>query len=197
MGMWNDLTGRTFGLLEVLRFHSTKTSPAGRNVTLWLCRCSCGAPERAIRYDCLIRGKTKSCGCVRRAVAAGLPLPGRGRVMTDGRIVRLPVYHSKEWHRHVWNAKQRGIGWSLPLATFSELILSPCHYCGEVPAPFNGIGRKDDGGFSEENSVPCCRVCRRLRRKLGHSEFLAHAKRIAHFQSVQSSPEAESISSST
>ena len=89
-GKLKDLTGQKFGLLEVLRFHSFDYSPSGRTITKWVARCSCGSPESIIRSECLVRGKTRSCGCIRRTRAGGIPISsGRGRVLTDGRIVPL------------------------------------------------------------------------------------------------------------
>lgn len=57
-----DLTGKVFGRLTVL-------SPADKPVTVvrndqyWLCRCSCGS-MRVVREYSLLRGTTKSCGCI-------------------------------------------------------------------------------------------------------------------------------------
>jgi hypothetical protein len=188
MAKRQDLTGQRFGKLQVLGFHSVKRSPAGTPVTLWTVRCDCGAADKEVRYDCLVRGKTKSCGCVRRAVASGLPLSsGRARVMPSGKFIYLPKYHSKVWHQYIWNAKQRKIEWNLTEKKFSELILSPCHYCGALPANqtrggllYNGIDRKkSETGYHEDNVVSCCFVCNRLKRRLSYADFLTHVQRIA------------------
>jgi hypothetical protein len=89
-GKLRDLTGQRFGLLEVLRFHSFEKSPSGRTITRWEVKCDCGTDERVVRSECLVRGKTRSCGCIRRARAGGFVLSsGRGRVMPNGMIVPL------------------------------------------------------------------------------------------------------------
>lgn len=90
VGKLRDLTGQRFGLLEVLRFHSFEKSPSGRTITKWAVKCDCGTDEQVVRSECLVRGKTRSCGCIRRARAGGFPISsGRGRVMPNGRIVPL------------------------------------------------------------------------------------------------------------
>lgn len=58
-GRARDLTGETFGRLIIQGF-------AGRNQRgeyVWSCRCDCGKTTRVIT-SYLIRGLTKSCGCV-------------------------------------------------------------------------------------------------------------------------------------
>jgi len=58
---FEDLTGRRFGRLVVIDF-------VGKNedgLTIWRCRCDCGKEVVAYRAN-LVRGFTKSCGCLRR-----------------------------------------------------------------------------------------------------------------------------------
>jgi len=54
----HDLTNRTFGKL-------TAHWPAGKKKThiFWLCSCTCGG-MKPVRNDLLVRGITKSCGCI-------------------------------------------------------------------------------------------------------------------------------------
>jgi hypothetical protein len=56
---FNDLTGKTFGRLTVLRYLS-----AARQGHYWMCRCECGTPEKAVLGQSLVSGNTKSCGCL-------------------------------------------------------------------------------------------------------------------------------------
>ena len=55
---FNDLTGKRFGRLTVVR----RISPVGSKVR-WLCRCDCGTMKDVIAYE-LTSGKTRSCGCL-------------------------------------------------------------------------------------------------------------------------------------
>ena len=58
-----DLTGQRFGRLTVLRRADAPQNgkPAGDR---WLCRCDCGG-EAAVLGANLVRGHTKSCGCLK------------------------------------------------------------------------------------------------------------------------------------
>jgi len=56
--MGEDLTGKKFGRLTVLRRGGYK----GRE-KLWWCQCDCGSAEKLIYGKYLKNGKTKSCGC--------------------------------------------------------------------------------------------------------------------------------------
>lgn len=53
-----DILGRTFG-------HWTVMSEAGSSdlgQAMWNCKCVCGTRKR-VRYNSLVEGKSKSCGC--------------------------------------------------------------------------------------------------------------------------------------
>ena len=62
-GHLKDLRNRTFGRLRVIR-HSGFYPARG---ALWLCRCKCGNSV-IVASNSLVRGATKSCGCLRREV---------------------------------------------------------------------------------------------------------------------------------
>lgn len=55
-----DISGKRFGRILVLKY-------VGKSK--WLCRCDCGN-EKIIRRDALIQGRTKSCGCFQKEIAA-------------------------------------------------------------------------------------------------------------------------------
>lgn len=56
-----DLTGRKFGRLTAMK----PVTVAGRAGRKWLCRCECGTEKIAALQE-LMRGETRSCGCLRR-----------------------------------------------------------------------------------------------------------------------------------
>ena len=62
MKLRNDLTGRTFGRLTVLKRDKDRSKP-GR--TYYLCKCKCGN-KKSIRSDGLTSGDSKSCGCLQK-----------------------------------------------------------------------------------------------------------------------------------
>lgn len=64
MSKKNDLTGKRFGRLVVLR----DSGKRGKDGTiLWHCKCDCGNTTNA-RKGNLIAGTTKSCGCLKKEV---------------------------------------------------------------------------------------------------------------------------------
>ena len=60
-----DLTGQRFGRLTVLYRTYDIVSANGRKRSNWHCMCDCGN-ECDIAGDCLTRGKTQSCGCLKK-----------------------------------------------------------------------------------------------------------------------------------
>jgi len=60
-----DLAGRRFGRLTVLRMMRLQPKDRARCGTVWECLCQCGRKSRVRSYS-LIRGHTKSCGCLRK-----------------------------------------------------------------------------------------------------------------------------------
>ena len=83
-----DLTGRTFGMLTVLRY----TGKDGR----WLCRCECGK-ETVATASCLVRGLAKSCGCRRRNDLTGQVF-GRLTVLYD-------TGRNNKDYRSIWHCR--------------------------------------------------------------------------------------------
>ena len=61
MNTGKNLTGRTFGRLTVIE----KVGSTSGGNALWKCRCSCpDHREVIVRADCLVGGRTTSCGCL-------------------------------------------------------------------------------------------------------------------------------------
>lgn len=67
-----SLVGQQFGRLTVIRRVDDYVSPGGKKRdTQWLCRCSCTErKEVCVTRERLVRGTTKSCGCIRRELTA-------------------------------------------------------------------------------------------------------------------------------
>ena len=48
---------------------------------------------------------------------------------------------------------------------------------------YNGIDRKDSNlGYTNENCVPCCKVCNNGKRDLPYSEWLEYLETLISFQ---------------
>ncbi|ULT55402.1 AP2 domain-containing protein [Neobacillus drentensis] len=60
-----DLTGQRFGRLTVIRFSHTDK----RYKVYWDCQCDCGNEKTIVSFN-LTSGKTQSCGCLHKEVAA-------------------------------------------------------------------------------------------------------------------------------
>ena len=60
-----DMSGQRFGKLVAIRYYPEKKH--GRD-SWWLCQCDCGNQMVTSRQS-LIRGKTKSCGCIRNEMS--------------------------------------------------------------------------------------------------------------------------------
>lgn len=65
MGKSNDLTGKKFGKLTVVKRGDDYVSPSGAKRVQWLCKCDCGNENLIlVAANNLTSGHTKSCGCL-------------------------------------------------------------------------------------------------------------------------------------
>lgn len=117
----SDLTGRRYGMLQVLEF-------AGRDRdghTLWLCKCDCGnervISSRNLRYS-------KSCGCKRARQAKGFAISSKQPCWTCNNYIDGCSWSRKE-HQPV-------DGWiATPVTKYngarSEMNTFAIHFCPE------------------------------------------------------------------
>lgn len=158
----------------------------------WLCRCDCGT-ERLVEERYLKRQHTKSCGCWKSELLKASKRKGKG---VSGRNQLLGKYQRM--------ARDRNLTWDLTTETFTKLTSSSCYYCGLVPSrsitnnglstlegksyaeyKFNGIDRKDNSsGYSNENCVPCCWRCNRMKAAMSEQEFINHIRKIAEIHKL-------------
>lgn len=62
-----DLTGKIFGKLVVIKQVEDYVTPNGQHYDKWLCKCSCkNQTEKEVLGAHLRSGQTKSCGCLKR-----------------------------------------------------------------------------------------------------------------------------------
>lgn len=62
----NDLSGVVFERLTVVRQADDHIKPNGKKEATWLCQCSCWSEPKIILQMSLLKGNTKSCGCLVR-----------------------------------------------------------------------------------------------------------------------------------
>lgn len=165
-----DLSGQQFGGLRVISLHGSRTSSGGAR---WVCECVCGA-KVTIASTTLCSGRAVSCGCKKR------------RLRVDTPQANILYRRCQYW------AKRRGLEFRLSFQAFLAKAQQPCHYCGTLPRQFAVPGRRDGResgysgidrvdsttGYTDENTVPCCKICNIAKRDLQVSEFREWVRRI-------------------
>jgi hypothetical protein len=175
-----DLSGQRFGRLVV-----GALAPSDSAGAKWSVHCDCGNEFIATSGD-LRRGHTTSCGCFR--VQKMKLQRHAARYSVRGEYLKHTVLKSYQI-----NSKKRGYSWGLSDAQFFDLISLPCHYCGAPPSnlkrqkiyslKYGGLDRKDNtAGYTEENVVPCCKVCNFCKKAMTYDEFIDYLNRISSFR---------------
>lgn len=176
-----DLLNQKFDrLVVVAQHHNTKYG------IMWLCQCDCG--NKTIVSGVNLRRKidgTKSCGCLSSELAAER---GKKRRSSDPWKVEMIGFQAK-------NAKIRDLLFELTIEQYKELVLSPCHYCGDPPSMKcysvgliddlvvkNGIDRIDSNiGYIISNCVSCCLPCNLAKMDMSYKDFIENTKKRFYF----------------
>ena len=104
-----NMIGKKFGKLTVIKRSGSHITPSGQKKPLWLCKCDCGN-EKIVQSQDLKTGHTKSCGCM------STKQKGSGLIdLTGKRFGKLTVV--KRVEDYVYKSKNR------------ELITSPRWLC--------------------------------------------------------------------
>lgn len=149
------------------------------NRSYFLFQCDCGN-KKVILGSGVISGNTKSCGCLARDARALRRLP-------DNRSEITAIILGYKRH-----AASRRFEWNLSEAFVSEIVRMSCVYCGESPSNrkktknsfgdgflYSGIDRVDSSkGYTEDNVVPCCKVCNYAKSNMKQYDFRQWALRI-------------------
>lgn len=89
---------------------------------------------------------------------------------------KQPKYRYATYKR---GAEKRGYSFELSIAQFCNLWGRECFYCGEKNDGI-GIDRKDNSiGYTEHNSVSCCKTCNFMKGKLTAKEFIQKCRAIS------------------
>jgi hypothetical protein len=154
--------GQQFGRLYVL----------SKGGGYWICICDCGKTVNVVPQN-LETGATKSCGCLRKELAAQKALDQTGLPNLKN---RKPPYH---WlHRILcYSAKERNLECDISLDNLIDFIeIKNCHYCDAViewPGPHHKKGSRqninldridNNRGYLFQNVVVCCWTCNQARR---------------------------------
>jgi len=175
------LTGMRFGLLFVEDF----AGYFGKKFrhACWECLCDCGE-TRIVKGTRLTNGNIRMCAqCAKKAGAKKQSKSLR----LDGDIAAFNRLCG--WYRA--NAKKRGLPFGLNPDELRNLFTSDCYFCGQPPNNrvyakgghshfvYNGIDRLDnDGGYTPQNSIPCCSQCNFAKRDFSAEAFLCWVERI-------------------
>ena len=175
-----DITGQTFGRLEVLEF--VESRQVGKNKKrFYKCKCSCGN-EVVTSREGLVSGNTNSCGCLAKEMT-----------LERNKTKRLPDNQSL-WNlgykAHLKDAKIRGYESELSPEDYREITSQDCYYCGKPPQSKthpnlygeifrNGVDRIDSSkGYTKDNVRPCCSTCNYMKLDMTEQEFFEHINRI-------------------
>ena len=176
-----NLVGQRFGKLVVVKLDHVRQRETGTCI-YWFCSCDCGG-TRIASTGSLRHGSTKSCGCL---------IGEHSKKYKDA--IEAGLHYKFDIYKH--GAAKRGHNFDLTYEQFSELIRSPCHYCGGLPTKevrtrrhaskyiaVNGIDRRNNSiGYTPDNCVPCCSSCNFLKGTLDEAEFKDKIQRIyKHF----------------
>lgn len=74
---------------------------------------------------------------------------------------------------------RRNLSFDLTLNTFIKHFNDPCYYCGN---DYDGISFDrvvNTKGYTEDNIVPCCHDCNRMKTTVSHDRFIKLCKSIA------------------
>jgi hypothetical protein len=193
-------SGTRFGRLIVLKFAGTNKHGG----YTYECKCDCGTLITTSR-QCLIRGDTKSCGCLKKEsdTVGKYSAPGEASI-------------NYLFDRYQRGAKIRGLNFELTKEQFVNLILSNCIYCGNPPSPFNcyvtgqsnelrnirmnrsrdtvfrawinvnSIDRMNNAlGYILTNCAPSCKDCNEMKMDRNITQFLDHVSKIVKFQNYE------------
>lgn len=141
---FKDLTGNVFSRWTVLEFAGTNPEKNGSSA-LWVCRCKCGT-QKIVRSADLVKGKSKSCGCLRNEQR---PLITRTHGMSKSVEYRI----WKALRNRCLNPNNKSFALYRERApdcweTFEEFFLD----MGERPSSRHSIDRINNGlPYSKEN----------------------------------------------
>lgn len=171
--------GKTFGRLFVESF----LGMTGDGYRWYGCACVCGV-KCAVRSRELIRGHTKSCGCLQLETVR--ESAGKNK-KPFGHASRNELLSS-----YIKSARDRSIEWAIEPEQFFSIVSSDCAYCGIRPDSYrkpntqvnggfwySGIDRIDNSrGYVQGNIIACCWTCNRAKATMTLNEFASWMKRL-------------------
>lgn len=158
---------------------------SSKNEVFYICNCDCGNNNLVKKGRHVLRGHTKSCGCL--SVEAQRSIGQRCSQKKYEPMITSALT--------IYRARYRESG--LSFEDFLEISQKNCFYCGIEPKQeynlfmdarnlqcssqdaitngtftYNGLDRVDPNlGHTKENCVPCCKHCNYAKRAMSIEEF--------------------------
>lgn len=146
--MKQDLVGKTFGRLKVVKFIQN-----GRVID-WECICSCGV-KRMLKRKALVSGNTKSCGCLKLDVIGAR---NRNHMMCGTRFywvfhgMRARCYNKNHNRYDLYGAKGIKIQWNNFADFKADMYERYIDHCNKYGQKNTYIERRNnDKDYSKEN----------------------------------------------
>ena len=100
----------------------------------------------------------------------------RVRIFKQEKLKNIPSYFTD----YINSAFKRGYSMDLQFDDFKEMVQKPCYYCNTYKSDeLNGIDRIDNTkGYTNDNTVPCCGICNRIKLNYHPLFFLEKCKLI-------------------
>jgi hypothetical protein len=156
--------------------HNTLTAVKQIHKDKWLWKCNCGNLVESSSYS-VRSGNRKSCGCVHKAKIRKI-LSERSRKEENEscrNTLFLALKSSAKKRNHLFEIKREYV---------DVVTQQHCYYCGIEPSntmrvphntdilKYNGLDRIDNTkGYTESNTVPCCRTCNIAKNTMSIDEF--------------------------
>lgn len=147
-----DITGKRFGRWTVIK-HTPRNPGEKAGQSRWQCKCDCGKIKDTVQYGGLVKGRSQSCGCLRREIFFN---PNRDEVHGQSnplyvvwmsmrtRCYNLKHHSSKQYGRRGVRVCQR---WLDSFDNFAKDM-------GPRPSPDHSLVRKNnDGHYTPLNCV--------------------------------------------
>lgn len=177
-----NLTGKKYNRLSVLELSESRDY-GGSKKRMWLCKCDCGNIFK-VNTSAIIRGNTKSCGCLRDEKSKDNSINSRHK------LARLETGAKVIFGRYKKNAETRKYNFDLEYEYFKKIISQNCFYCNAKPTnyysksfykfTYNGIDRINNTiGYTASNIVPCCKFCNIAKNNNNINDFLNWIKNIS------------------
>lgn len=179
-----NITNQKFGRLKAIRVAASQNNSKNRGL-YWHCICDCGN-EIIVNSHNLIRGHTKSCGCLKKEKAKEGKYKNNSKLR---KLKKLEVY----FKRNSKNRNGKTLEYNLTLDNIEKLAFSNCFYCNKEPSntlyttkneeiKYSGIDRIDSSkGYTIDNVVSCCIYCNQAKMAMSQEDFLSWIEKVYNY----------------